>query len=277
MLSASAVFERGSLLLRWSNNAETADNWGDAINPELVGALSGRRVVPARAVINVLRRPVYTAVGSILDGASQSRLHIWGSGFKSENGRMRASPERVFAVRGPLTRQLLLKQGVECPVHYGDPALLYPLIYRPTRVASEKIGLVPHYSDADHPVVRQALGREGVRVLDVRAGNREFIDSIVSCDAILSSSLHGLIAAEAYGVPSAWIVLGDELTGGHFKFYDYYAALGVNRSPLTLEQLPAPESVGATVKLIGFGSLDRTTLLQCCPFVSEAWKGVSLE
>jgi hypothetical protein len=52
------------------------------------------------------------------------------------------------------------------------------------------------------------------------------VEAITACHAILSSSLHGLIVAEAYGVPAAWMTITDKVKGGGFKFCDYYLATG---------------------------------------------------
>ena len=59
-----------------------------------------------------------------------------------------------------------------------------------------------------------------------------------SCERIFSTSLHGVIVAQAYGIPVKWITFdklpihGDE----RYKFYDYF--LGVNQEiqePLVLQ------------------------------------------
>lgn len=50
------------------------------------------------------------------------------------------------------------------------------------------------------------------------------IDQIYSCQSILSSSLHGLICADAYNIPNLW--LKQKLNEGDFKFLDYFASQG---------------------------------------------------
>ena len=55
----------------------------------------------------------------------------------------------------------------------------------------------------------------------------EFIDKIYSCKIVFSSSLHGIIVADAYHVPNVWVSFReDEHPDGNFKFHDYYHSVG---------------------------------------------------
>jgi pyruvyltransferase len=54
-------------------------------------------------------------------------------------------------------------------------------------------------------------------------GRLHFINELASCDYILSSSLHGLILSDAYGIPNKWISISNNLSGREFKFKDYYS------------------------------------------------------
>lgn len=47
---------------------------------------------------------------------------------------------------------------------------------------------------------------------------------------VISSSLHGIIAAEALGVPAVWMEMSDAVEGKGLKFYDYFLGSGRQRS-----------------------------------------------
>jgi pyruvyltransferase len=53
---------------------------------------------------------------------------------------------------------------------------------------------------------------------------KSFVDQIKQCRKIISSSLHGLIIAEAYGIPTEWRDWGGGVIGDGWKFFDYYSA-----------------------------------------------------
>lgn len=156
---------------------------------------------------------------------------------------------RVSWVRGPLTRRCLGEKGV--PEVYGDPGLLVAeLLPAPTATATGPIGVVPHLCDEPR---RSAAARiEGVTVLDVRDEPTSFLEGLAGCSAVLSSSLHGLIFAEAYGIPALWLEPHPDMKGGRFKFDDYY--LGTGREP------PAPLSLDAAMEIAGADEAVATTI-----------------
>ena len=174
--------------------------------------------------------------------------------------------------RGPKTRDYLLEQGIECPPIYGDPALLLPLLYKCSQKKRYKIGLIPHIVDLDNPRVidfKTRLGEDCV-VIDFADYTdwKGVIDTINQCDIIASSSLHGLIISDAYGIPNVWIQLSDKIIGGSFKYYDYF--LGVGRScndpicfvgeEIDYEKIKKQASRWEPVKF------DADKLLHSCPF-----------
>lgn len=170
------------------------------------------------------------AIGSVV-GAAKSNDVVWGSGLIRPR-KVDGKQVTFLAVRGPKTRANV---DGDVPEVYGDPAILLPMVYAPPRPTLKfRIGLVPHYVDRLAHSPDPAVLSISVRNTDWRAT----IDRIVSCELIVSSSLHGIVAAEAYGVPAVWIRPQTEIIGGEFKFLDYYEATG------RFEQVPADFDLG---------------------------------
>ena len=71
------------------------------------------------------------------------------------------------------------------------------------------------------------LGRlaaaEGVLDLNVHETPIAFLRRMSTCAVVLSTSLHGLVFAEALGIPNLWVKAGDRLPGGEFKFHDWFS------------------------------------------------------
>ena len=203
-------------------------NWGDILNRSLYENISGNQAV---WVDYNHHRNYYMCIGSVLEKATPHSV-IWGSGFMYEDGVVNSRPLekrfKIHAVRGPLTRQKLLEQGIACPEVYGDPALLYPRFYNPTIKKKYRVGIIPHYVDWEHDYVERWKDKEdeGIKVINILNEDvNSFVDEVLECEIILSSSLHGLICGDAYNIPSYWIKLSDKVLGEGFKFRDYFASV----------------------------------------------------
>ncbi|HNU99540.1 MAG: polysaccharide pyruvyl transferase family protein [Verrucomicrobia bacterium] len=219
------------LRLHWSSSKP---NFGDWLSPILCEALSGRPVVhssPARCDL--------IAVGSILHRLPERwwarPVRVWGTGFIEERPRA-SSRHHYHAVRGHRTAALI--DGPP-PSAFGDPGLLCDLVFsRPAPGGKEHaIGLVPHYKDRDHPWVKRFVERHPeTRILNVFDEPRTFLAQLVRCEFVISSSLHGLVVADAYGIPNVWMRLSGGIRGHDFKYLDYYSVFGFAEPPvLTLE------------------------------------------
>ena len=240
-------------------------NFGDALNPLLIEALSGKKVVHCWKVFNLARKPVYYVIGSILRGVGNTAV-VWGSGFIDSRDKLRRFPRKVTAVRGPLTRRKLLELGVDCPEVYGDPALLCPKFFRPSTAKRHSLGIVPHRADWRSPVLEKLRLLPDVSMIDVTCSVEEVIRGITECEFIASSSLHGLIVADAYGIPSVWVKISDKIGGDDFKFSDYFQSVGREDAP--------PAQITADTTLSDLLSarteyrikLDLGKLVEACPF-----------
>lgn len=210
-------------------------NLGDIIGPYVVGALTG---IPPRFS---KASPRLLSIGSIIRFAKAGDT-VWGSGAAAFTQVI--DPQARFrAVRGPLTRDLVLKAGAECPEVYGDPAWFLPLI-RPCRNVKKthKLGLIRHFTHEAQPLdvapdVRQ-IGILRGSVAEIEA----FLDEMNACEAIISTSLHGLIIAQAYGIPAMWAVdtaSNRQIHGDGMKFTDYALSVGMPKhDPFDLASVP---------------------------------------
>jgi pyruvyltransferase len=204
----------------WSHSR----NWGDALSPWLIERMYDRQPVNIARSYVPKGKPVLMAVGSVL-GATLRNALVWGSGFISVDSQMKFAPKRVHALRGPLSLAKMERMGVSCPRVFGDPGLLVSRYYNPT-VNRVGVGIVPHYVDALNPWIKRIRQSAECKIIDVLSPTEAFIDSINSCEIVISSSLHGIIAAEAYNIPALWVRLSSNIVGGDFKYNDYYEGTG---------------------------------------------------
>ena len=267
---ARAVADPRTLIIDWVNRGPVKDNWGDAIAPVLAELLSGRPVVNVRDIVTTANKPVYTTIGSMLGTIAARNVEVWGSGFVDSSHAMKVRPRAIHAVRGPLTRQRLLDSGLHCPDVVGDPALLYPLFYRPEVPKRYRLGVIPHFRDHELPAARRLGEHDDVLVIDLTAGITEVADQINSCERIASSSLHGLVAGDGYGIPSIWIRFSDRPYGDGFKFRDYLSSVGRADEPEPLMVTTATSLEQIHDRFTDYElDIDLEAFLGACPFLNR--------
>jgi pyruvyltransferase len=159
------------------------------------------------------------AIGSIVELAVQG-VTIWGSGLHHSVLRPHDVDLDVRAVRGPLTRDALVDAGHKCPETFGDPAILLPKFYQPTPKRATSFLLIPHFSKE-----KDFLETYPANTLSTQTSDwRGFVDAIAGAELVISGSLHGIVLAEAYGVPA--ILLASAMDRDEFKYRDYYYGTG---------------------------------------------------
>ncbi|MGM1054076.1 MAG: polysaccharide pyruvyl transferase family protein [Pseudomonadota bacterium] len=193
-------------------------NVGDRLNFFLVENISGRRVHNVRTALF----PHLLPVGSILHFGNLNSV-VWGSGLIREEDAFSVRFGSAVALRGALTRAALAQHHDLGEVVLGDPALLMPMFFKPsTPSKTYHIGIVPHLSERNLEIFK-GIESESVTLIDVGLNEQEFISRLCECEYIVSSSLHGLILSDAYGIKNQWAIFSDLVIGGGFKFMDYYS------------------------------------------------------
>jgi pyruvyltransferase len=211
-------------------------NFGDIITPYI---LEESKVTP---IFHTVPQAKLACIGSILEHLHSAGFQgtIFGTGFSRADSQVDISHCQIRATRGHLTRKRLnLPESL--PV--GDPGLLLRLLFKERQQKQYVLGLVPHFNDAAEPQLLEICKREPekIKLIDVTAirnGLVPILKQIDQCEYVISSSLHGLVVAEAFDIPTGWAVLtGETGTAGYhgtYKYDDYYSVFGIDREPITL-------------------------------------------
>lgn len=209
-------------------------NIGDDLNVYMLRELTGKRIFIYnqfyhRSIEN------YMCIGSTIDWMANLQTKIWGSGVITpahESRKLRyLNPNNIYAVRGTKTRECFNMSGVACSDVFGDPALLLPYIYKPeVDKVKGRIGFMPHFYDKEDKNLLRLIKQCGDNAYVIKVQGykswKKVVEEILSCEFIISSSLHGLILSDAYMIPNLWVTFAKRLKGGRFKFEDYYSAVG---------------------------------------------------
>jgi pyruvyltransferase len=202
-------------------------------------------------------------IGSCIHGALH-RSYVFGSGVRTpdQHGINRYYKTlRICAVRGPKTREFLVSIGVKVPEIYGDPALLLPKFYIPLKdpALQDKLALIPHISNYSK-YTWQNLDTTRYELINPTDHWQTVINKLASCKCVISNSLHGLICADAYGIPNIWLT-EHELPEGRFKFEDYM--LSQNRPIANINSLAEFDE---SLCYSGGNQIDLDKLVAAFPF-----------
>lgn len=245
------------IYLKWARPlGDTYFNFGDDLNPYLIEKLSGLKTTYihfAEARLDSLKqfvsltlrgklsfwliknfvRSIFVkeyllCIGSILNWYTSKRAVVWGAGIIDR--KMAIQPSTYLAVRGKYTLAKVRALGFNNDIKLGDPGLLTPLVYNPSNKIEKKykLGVIPHISHFEE-VKAKITNTDAVHVINLNNNAiEEVINEFVMCEKIISTSLHGLIIANAYGIEALWMLLGEKsLSKDNVKFYDYFSSVGI--------------------------------------------------
>lgn len=198
----------------------TVPNWGDMLAADVLRRFSNvstRWASPETADV--------ITVGSVIQHMPLNwRGTILGAGLLQPNGRVPLG-SKVMAVRGPLTRKSI---GTSETV-LGDPGLLAAELVKPVpRVRN--LGILAHWTDKDLAKRPEFLQYDPL-IINAQDDHLKVIQQIASCRKLVTSSLHGVIIADALAIPRRVELPPTKYQHpsehGVFKFEDYHASIGM--------------------------------------------------
>jgi len=196
-------------------------NFGD-----LLGGLLLKRFTRLESQWSTAKEADIVIVGSVLEHLPADwKGVIAGAGKLHEKSKLGFPNAKILALRGPLTAR-----GFKGSFALADPGLLADELV-PIEEKEFDLGIVPHWTDTTlekNPVFKQF----NPKIIRVSDDPLKVISEIGRCKKIVSSSLHGIILADAFGIPRRIEIPPRSLShpnqeGGLFKWQDYSSSLGV--------------------------------------------------
>lgn len=268
------IAETGKVPVCWAAATEQQDhlNLGDALSAVMVASLSG---LPAEHVACDSPRTRMSAVGTIGHALNRGEVFVWGTGSSSFRNPSAARELRepfvvpvgtklnVTATRGPVSWALLSGEAPGPAAVYGDPVWLLPAFYNPPIEKRYELGVILHLSELTDRGYEARYRPEHVRyhipsdlagsvklistITPISAaGLKARLDDILSCKRIVSTSLHGMVFAESYGIPCLYFpptgrpkgerqakLGGDD--GLNLRMSDLYQGLGLDHLPIYVQ------------------------------------------
>lgn len=262
-------------------------NFGDLLNLKILSQLS-----KANIVSSIQSDCNFLAIGSLLEQFLwakknnlklyknkylSSKMFVWGSGFISPPDTIVIRPDGLsetffrkmdfLAVRGKTTKsrvEKILHKKLDNIV-LGDPGLLASkLIDTSSIIKKYSLGIIPHYIDKNISIFNE-INRtiKGSTIIDVQNDPILVVQNIAECEVVISTAMHGLIVADSLGVPNKWCTCSDNLTGGSYKFLDYYSSLDIKDiEPLDLLNTKLEQMNVYAIQDNYISSVDKIKIIQ---------------
>jgi|SRR5208337_555648 len=219
-------FKKRSVKAYWWRGVS---NFGDAIAPLLL-----ERFAEIKVEWDTISRSSVASVGSILEHIPPLwDGYILGSGKLHEDSRLQVMQmgvlyPKILGLRGPLSAR-----GIPGNYAIGDPGILVDELVG-MQEKQWDLGILPHFMDEELVPRFTKLMPPGTVILPINPGDDPLtvLRQIGGCRRIVTSSLHGMIAADAFGIPRR-VEMCSKLAkdGADFKFRDYSASIQTKWEP----------------------------------------------
>lgn len=227
MLSIRNLFKPKPVKAYWWREVP---NFGDALAPFLLERFAGIKVewspVSSAKVVSI--GSVLEHVPPLWDG------YILGSGMLCENSRLQIRQmtsgitAKIVSLRGPLTARVL---PGDWPL--GDPGVLADELVG-LQQKQWDLGILPHFSDRELAprFVKLMPPGTSIKIIDPLGHPLDVVRQVGSCKRMVTSSLHGMIVSDAFGIPRrVEVSKALDKDGGDFKFRDYSASIKADWEP----------------------------------------------
>ena len=192
------------------------------------------------------KNPQMYGIGSLLHTIPRDyKGFIWTTGYMYPTHTLHLK-ENPIAVRGKLSLKQFPNNDTSNTV-LGDGGLILDKIYKPKTKKKYKIGIFPNYVDIvnmrDNPIEEFSIIKNyphDVLLIDPRNYIETVIDQAYSCENIITSSLHGAVLSDSYGInygifKSRETSIALHQMQGSFKFKDYLSTFDINFEKCDLE------------------------------------------
>ena len=163
-------------------------------------------------------------IGSIVGAVSpEFQGYVWTTGNALDKLSIHAKNAKVVAVRGKQTLKALNREKTNTVI-FGDGGLLLHRVFDKPVLKRFKYGFIPHVAEHDIAQSCALMRCASVRFINLRDTVPAVTEAIKSCQYIISSSLHGLVVADAFEIPNFRVQISNRIIGGNYKYEDYYSA-----------------------------------------------------
>lgn len=186
---------------------------------------------------------------------------IWGTGFIEDFADrgiyLLRDNTQFIALRGARTKETIQKAlGREISPVLCDGGILSSILIKKSIQKKYMVGLIPHFMEISLIESRGIMEYfkntyPNGTVIDLRKNPMEVIEEISQCEFVISSSLHGCIVADSFGIPNIRVSFSN-IPGTGYKFDDYYSGFGLEIPAVLVnkpEELPTLEVVGQNYQI----------------------------
>lgn len=249
------------------------NNMGDLLSEYLIPYCTGKSVEHCENVANFqimgvgscggaiwggkevgLKEKIKDSIKSGLCKTTSAPCAVWGTGFLKDYYPSRLTLLRknvsFIAVRGALSQRIIENSlGKKINPVLCDGGILSAELLSDIPQKKYSVGFIPHYNEqklvAENGLLKAMSAKYGnMTVINLREDPLTVIKHIGECEIILSTSLHGCVVADSFGIPNMRVTIS-QIPGTGFKFDDYYSGYGLEIPGLKLSaEMKLPELRG---------------------------------